>query len=375
MKIGDKIRFLSEIGGGRVSGFQGRGIVLVEDEDGFEIPMSVTDVVVVESDDYRSPKAISKDNNKIETSSVPDGRSVKQKLSEGMVAGDTIEEEYDPADMEVTFRAPVEERKGGNKLSAYLAFVPIDEKDFTNTRFECYLINDSNYYLHYSYLVAENQNWQLHMSGEIEPNTKCFIEEIGRELLNEMEHIAIQMIAYKKDKAFILKHVVDVQLRIDPVKFYKLHCFKENDFFEQQALLFTIIENDEQQKPFVIDSKKLKQEMYRKIEDDNKPTQKTTSKVSHDEILVVDLHANEILETTSGMTNGDILEYQLKIFRDTLAEHSNHRGQKIIFIHGKGEGVLRRSLINELNYKYKRYHYQDASFQEYGYGATQVTIR
>ena len=190
-----------------------------------------------------------------------------------------------------------------------------------------------------------------------------------------MEHIAIQMIAYKKDKAFILKPVVDVQLRIDPVKFYKLHCFKENDFFEQQALLFTIIENDEQQKPFVIDSKKLKQEMYRKIEDDNKPPQKTTSKVSHDEILVVDLHANEILETTSGMTNGDILEYQLKIFRDTLAEHSNHRGQKIIFIHGKGEGVLRRSLINELNYKYKRYHYQDASFQEYGYGATRVTIR
>ena len=144
MKIGDKVRFLSEIGGGRVSGFQGRGIVLVEDGDGFEIPMSVTDVVVVESDDYSSPKVISKDNNKIETSSVPDGRSVKQKLSEGMVAGDTIEEEYDPADMEVTFRAPVEKRKGGNKLSAYLAFVPIDEKDFTNTRFECYLINDSN---------------------------------------------------------------------------------------------------------------------------------------------------------------------------------------------------------------------------------------
>ena len=34
MKIGDQVRFLNEIGGGRVAGFQGKNIVLVEDEDG-----------------------------------------------------------------------------------------------------------------------------------------------------------------------------------------------------------------------------------------------------------------------------------------------------------------------------------------------------
>ena len=58
MKIGDKVRFLSEVGGGRVSGFQGKDIVLVEDEDGFEIPTSVHDVVVVEQDDYAMGKKI-----------------------------------------------------------------------------------------------------------------------------------------------------------------------------------------------------------------------------------------------------------------------------------------------------------------------------
>ena len=35
MKIGDKVRFLSEVGGGIVKGFQGKEIVLVEDADGF----------------------------------------------------------------------------------------------------------------------------------------------------------------------------------------------------------------------------------------------------------------------------------------------------------------------------------------------------
>ena len=38
MKIGDKVRFLSETGGGKIAGFQGKNIVLVEDEDGFQIP-------------------------------------------------------------------------------------------------------------------------------------------------------------------------------------------------------------------------------------------------------------------------------------------------------------------------------------------------
>ena len=37
MKIGDRVKFLSETGGGRIAGFQGKNIALVEDEDGFQI--------------------------------------------------------------------------------------------------------------------------------------------------------------------------------------------------------------------------------------------------------------------------------------------------------------------------------------------------
>ena len=52
MKIGDKVRFLSEVGGGIVSGFQDKDTVLVRDEDGFDIPMPVRECVVVETDEY-----------------------------------------------------------------------------------------------------------------------------------------------------------------------------------------------------------------------------------------------------------------------------------------------------------------------------------
>src|SRR3712207_5407199 len=80
--------------------------------------------------------------------------------------------------------------------------------------------------------------------------------------LNDMGKVAIQMMAYKRDKSFILKPCVEAQFRIDPVKFYKLHTFQDNDFFEQPALLYTIIENDVPAKPLVIDAKRLKQQMF-----------------------------------------------------------------------------------------------------------------
>ena len=60
MKIGDKVRFLSEVGGGVVTGFQGKNIVLVEDADGFDIPMPVRECVVIETDDYNIPTPASK---------------------------------------------------------------------------------------------------------------------------------------------------------------------------------------------------------------------------------------------------------------------------------------------------------------------------
>ena len=131
-------------------------------------------------------------------------------------------------------------------MSAYLAFVPMDMKELSQTRFESYLINDSNYYLRYVYMTGENNAWTVRAEGELEPNTKEFVEEFGREDLNGLEHCCVQIMAYKRDKTFLLKPTVNAQLNVDTVKFYKLHAFRENDFFEQPALIYTLIENDVQ---------------------------------------------------------------------------------------------------------------------------------
>jgi len=230
MKIGDKVRFLSEVGGGRVAGFQGKNIVFVEDEDGFQMPMLMTEVVVVGEEDYDTKHVV----------------EVKASSAKAALQADQEEKETEPADKPITFKAKPEERAGGDKLSAYMAFVPMDVKELSQTRFESYIVNDSNYYLRYVYMTAEGSAWMVRADGEIEPNTKEYIEEFGREDLNTLEHCCIQLIAYKRDKHYMLKPTVNAQVRIDPVKFYKLHAFRENMFFEQPALIYTIIENDVQ---------------------------------------------------------------------------------------------------------------------------------
>lgn len=397
MKIGDKVKFLSETGGGRISGFRAGNIVLVEDVDGFEIPTPMTDVVVMGTDDdYQTANVVKAKMERIEKAA-NDHRSVKAKLAAADEEEDE-EPEIDIADKEITFKKPVEERKGGNQLNCYLAFVPVDSKSFTTTNFECYLINDSNYFFKYVCLTPDGVTWKLWTDGELAPNTKEFIAEFRHEDLNELDRIVVQLLPFKREKNFVLKSCVEARLRIDPVKFYKLHAFEENDFFNQPALLYAVIEDDRVARPLDIDPKKLKQEMYRKEEATVASQQQTKAQedsntyvrrydngkqgnpfiIKHkgqDEPLVIDLHAHELLDTTAGMSATDILNYQLGKFREALELHKNEKGKRIVFIHGKGEGVLRHAIVNELRYRYKRFTYQDASFQEYGYGATQVTIK
>lgn len=374
MKIGDKVRFLSDTGGGTVAGFQGKAIVLVEDEDGFQIPTQISDVVVIESDNYDSqPKK------------TPQGKAdvLPKPYGKGTLGAQQIErqetKDTEPADKPVTFKAKPVERRGGEMLSAYLAFVPKNIRELSITEFDTYLVNDCNYHLFIAYQSQEDGACALRFQGVVEPNTKIKVETFSLKDLNRLERVNVQAVAFKEAKNYLLKPVVDAQIRVDVVKFYKLHTFQENDFFETPALIYTIVENDKVVRPLVIDERTLKREMLQKkhfIEPAKPNDQRTAArKTDKHAPVVVDLHAKELLDTFQGMQAKEILDYQLDVFRRTMAQYLARHGTQIVFIHGKGNGVLRKAICSELQRKYKETTFQDASFQEYGYGATLVKIR
>lgn len=349
MKIGDKVRFLSEVGGGIVKGFQGKDIVLVEDADGFDIPMQVRECVVIETDDYninRKPAAAPK----------------------------KAEEPAKPVKPEIPVLQRRPEMRGGDVLNVFLAFVPEDVKAISSTAFEAYLVNDSNYYLYYTYLSAEGKAWKTRSHGLAEPNTKLFLEDFAKDVLNELERVSIQFIAFKDSKTFSVKPAVSVELRIDTVKFYKLHTFSESVYFEEPALIYDIVKNDVPVKQIFVNADDIKEALLQKRNVDEPVKLQKKQPVKQD-IVEVDLHAAELLDSTAGMSNSEILNYQLGKFREAMEQYKGRRGQKIVFIHGKGDGVLRKAVIDELKHKYKTCTYQDASFREYGFGATMVTVR
>ena len=146
------------------------------------------------------------------------------------------------------------------------------------------------------------------------------------------------------------------------------------DFFPEPALIYDIVRDDETARQVFVSAEDIKDALLGKKGDEvPAKLQKKGPKVKND-IVEVDLHIHELLDDTTGMGNAEMLNYQLDVFRKTLEEYRTRKGQKIVFIHGKGDGVLRRAILDELKRKYKNYPSQDASFREYGFGATMVII-
>lgn len=380
VKIGDKVRFLNDVGGGTITGFQGKDIVLVADEDGFEIPTLVTEVVAVETNDYNIAKVVDGKKKEKNNEDKPTPTSVKNALA--VNDDEEEEEETDIADQELTYKPMAQERRGANELNLCLAFVPKRVKEISDTPFEVYLVNDCNYYIHYTLLNYEGKACQVRHEGEIAPNTKVYLEELLHNRLEEWERITIQTLAFKRDKVFFPKPTYSVNLRIDGTKFYKLHAFQPSVFFNTPALTYDILKDDRAVRPMFVDADELREAMQtpeEQLPTDPQPRisgaeKRATRKQDRNAIVEVDLHAHELLDTMVGLEPRDILEYQIKVFRDTMNAHLKKHGCRIVFIHGKGEGVLRNALLKELRTHYKQCRVQDASFREYGYGATMVTI-
>ena len=100
---------------------------------------------------------------------------------------------------------------------------------------------------------------------------------------------------------------------------------------------------------------------------------KVSSKERTQPAMEVDLHINQLVKNSRGMQNHEMLNLQIATAKRRLEFAIQNRIQRIVFIHGVGEGVLKL----ELEYLFKRYEglkFYDANYQKYGQGASEVYI-
>lgn len=122
-----------------------------------------------------------------------------------------------------------------------------------------------------------------------------------------------------------------------------------------------------------VSSHEVQNSLVEKEIQERKPPVKSKRKEKELPPMEVDLHIHHLVPTTKGMTNHDMLSLQLETARRQLEFAIRKRIQRVVFIHGVGEGVLR----TELEYLFGQYDnisFYDANYQKYGVGATEIYI-
>lgn len=138
--------------------------------------------------------------------------------------------------------------------------------------------------------------------------------------------------------------------------------FKSNELIKDQSLTSDIFSNTGIKE--VMEQKELplkKGIIKRKPKERNQPK------------MEVDLHIHKLTNSERHMTNYDMLTLQLETAKRQLEFAMGKRIQKIVFIHGVGDGVLKMEL-ETLFRRYDNIKYYAADLQKYGNGATEVYI-
>ena len=354
INIGDKVRFLNDVGEAKVIKLIDKNTVLVLNDDDFEIPVLNQDLIVIES-------AVQQNIPEINTNNY-----VKEQ---------EIEQDIEVSDIQDIFSL---NKEADEVLNVYFAIKPIWVNEILSGNYELFLINDSGFSLLYSFSFVKNGLNYFVESDKLEDNTKILLQTISQNQFNDFEGFNFQLIAHKF-AAYPRKSVCDKTIKLQAVKLFKENVFQENDFFDEKALIYSIAEKDALEQSV----EKLSDEDVKKIVinkerffNPNKKNEVIKQKKEFENTIVeVDLHINELIDNHIGLGNSEILEIQLNHFKKELEKAISQRVKKIVFIHGLGNGVLKVKLRALLDLDYKNVKYQDASFQEYGYGATMVHIR
>lgn len=327
LRIGDKVRFLNEVGEGIVSRMKDKDSVYVEMTDGFEIPFLIKQLVPIHNE-----LIVNKDSENLELNPEAD-------------------------------------------LTDAIYFIIEPDHDFPSliNDYKIHLFNASSYNLIYSYSIKDDAYFQTIKHGEVGPYQKVLLRVVKIQFFKEYSYHKIESILFK-NTFFKAQSPVSEVIHITPQALHKSHPIKHEQFkYPVYGFLlkdeFASVQKIEPELN-LIDLEKLKSiKEFRSKEKVSKSSRDYLKSLEKE----VDLHINELTDNTNGLSNFEMLSIQMEHFEKELDEAIEKNMKKVTFIHGVGNGRLKQEIVSLLK-KTPGVSYQDASFKEYGYGATQVNI-
>jgi hypothetical protein len=349
-KNGDKVRFLNDVGGGVVSRVDEDGLIHVETHDGFVIPVSSKELVHAGNFtmDHNEPEVvpIAKEVTKAKvqvTESVPHTEALK-------LPGNILED---------------------SEVNILLGFIPENQGPVFSSTLACYLINDSPYFAYYSVGSWERGNFYYMASGLLESQTKNLLAVFDQTTVSKISGFLVQLIWLSKGR-YSRKPPLNELVDIQPVNFSKESYYHENDFFNEKAILFPVFGKDEWVES--IENIEVSDTIKALKEDHNAKNDQTKKREGPSDTMEIDLHMDELDMQKTQFSSSGILALQMSRFHAALEEAVSKKYRRLVIIHGVGQGTLKMQIRKELQEKYPSYLFQDASFREYGFGATMVHL-
>ncbi|GMT46040.1 MAG: mannonate oxidoreductase [bacterium] len=350
-KVGDKIRFLNETGGGMITALIDNKLVKVETEDGFEIPVLSKDLIP----DFRKQEA----EQIILSSGIPPKENLPKK-EEFTVEVNNISE--------INPWGRTKEEEG-----FYLLFEPHELQWILTGNLDVVLANHTPFDILYNLFLKQNDNMQGVDYGSVPPNSKIILATITRDEITRWLHGIIQILIHKTmpEKVFFPIHsFIDIREN----RFFKEGSYQTNTLTNGKAIISVIalrstfreaVENAVQQK-FDTEPEKTKTAVKCEIPF----IEKFRTDIGE---AVVDLHIGKIVDNITGLESRDMFQLQMNYFKKALESAIAEGYHKITFIHGVGNGILKNAIIKELE-DYEHLEGSMASIIKFGVGALDVSI-
>ena len=340
-KIGDKVKFLNEKGGGVVSKIINHAMVNVATDDGFELPVLKSELILIDS------------------------KNAGERFFEEHYS---VEKDYKSSKTEIkSSKEPrINPDTKGFPEGISVAFVPVDQKALIIGNVEVMLVNNTPFNLIYSLFFKEGLSFAGSDFGSVEPFSVNSIQYVDREQLKYFTDAIFQFIFFK-EKMSQLFAPVQCPLRVKLLKFVKEDNFVFNNGLSKKLFSVRIacVPGTESEKEkteiHVLPQERLVKDKY------------ILKHVVEDGFAEVDLHIDALCENPDALRKHEKLQIQLDYFNRCLDSAITENIDRIVFIHGVGAGVLKVEITKQLE-QYEFIEYFDASIAKYGVGATEVLI-
>ncbi len=352
-QIGDKVKFLNEVGGGFVSKIETPSLVFVTTLDGFDIPISTTELIKVEVSNA-SAKFFDEDFGE------------NEKLSAN---------EIQELDADAKSSSLVRKNSSILKEGLSLAFVPHDQARTLFGLIDIVLINYSSCNVLFSFFRKQEEKYLGQDYDAIEPFSSFLLESIDRDELANWLEGNVQALFFNESMEKLISPVNEF-FKIKGSKLYQENSFKILDVLDKKAFVHelsdlkyqTLISKTDE--TVYITSAELGRDIERVL--GIKKSLIEQYKIGPLE-AEIDLHISALEPDYKGLKNHEIMQVQLAFFQKTLEDAMIHQYQKLFYIHGIGNGSLKNELRSILK-TYPDIQVKEAPFQRYGYGAIEVHI-